>query len=733
MHPLLARQLRRLLGDPASALPPAACDELSQFLDGHAAPPVLQRLALGLGEFIRQVEEAYHQYDRDLELRTRSLRLSSQELLDINEHLRESEQRFRDLNLDLERQVEVRTAEVRATNGALAASREQLRFVTNHAPVLLAQLDNERRYLFVNDGYARQFGLTPDQIIGRHPRELLGETAYAGAAPRMDAALTGARQDFDQDLPRTPEGPRTVHVSYVPQRDTDGQVTGFIAAILDITARKRAEDELVIAKERAEEASRAKSSFLANMSHEIRTPLNAILGYAQLLLRDPNHTANQLRGLTIINRSGEHLLALINDILDMAKIEAGHMTCQVAPFDLPRLLGEVESFFQERAHAQGLALAVTAPLERRLVSGDEQRLRQVLINLVGNAVKFTVTGSVAVSVTALDPDHLRFAVTDTGMGIAPEEMARLFEPFTQTASGRRLQSGTGLGLALCNEYIRLMGGELTADSTPGRGSCFAFTLPLPAADWAVPAPDGARPPIIGLVPGQPVCRVLIVDDLQDNREPLRALLEQINPLPPVLEVREAADGLEAVQVWEQWQPQVVLMDMLMPVLSGEEATRRIKARMADRPAAVRSLVVAITANAFKENRDRIMASGCDEFACKPIRAEDLYTILERRAGLRFLRAWTPPPPRPALSPAATIRHLAACPDRWRADLRAAVELGDFARITSLLGQVQDRDALLFKTLAQWAYNYDLEAFSGVLTGEPAIHTESANNANEREE
>ncbi|WP_295449384.1 ABC transporter substrate binding protein [uncultured Thiodictyon sp.] len=283
------------------------------------------------------------------------------------------------------------------------------------------------------------------------------------------------------------------------------------------------ESRFRLAKERAEAANRAKSIFLANMSHEIRTPLNAILGFSQVLERDPAATASQRDGLATIKRSGEHLLTLINGVLDLAKIEAGRMTSQTAPFDLPRLIDDVASLFRQRARDGGLVLSVHAAGLPRLVSGDAMKLRQVLINLVGNAVKFTPQGAVTLRVAASDGADVRFDVTDTGMGIAADEMARLFEPFTQTASGRAVQEGTGLGLALCRQFVRLMGGELTADSTPGAGSRFSFTLALPPLDTAAPASDQTVRPVLRLAPGQPVCRVLIVDDRADPREPLCAL------------------------------------------------------------------------------------------------------------------------------------------------------------------------------------------------------------------
>ncbi len=464
----------------------------------------------------------------------------------------------------------------------------------------------------------------------------------------------------------------------------------------------------------AQAANRAKSVFLANMSHEIRTPLNAILGFAQVLNRDPELRADQRESLAIILRGGEHLLTLINNVLDLAKIEAGQETLQAAPFDPLAVLGETVAIFRQGARDRGLDLVVeTAALPPR-VTGDQMKLRQVLINLVGNAIKFTDSGGVTLRAEAVAGGAgLRFSVLDTGAGIAPAEMARIFEPFRQ-AEGTGGQEGTGLGLALSRRYVRLMGGDLVATSEPGRGSCFFFTLPLGALASGEPAPTPSELPILGLAPGQPVCRVLIVDDLPDNREPLRALLAGLNPRPPVLEFREAVNGREALALWETWQPHLVFMDMRMPVLSGEEATRRIKALMAARPDRVRTVIVALTASAFDEDRARFLADGCDDFARKPFQAEELFAILANRVGLRFLRGEAPPPAPVSLSPAALADRLAALPEAWRADLRSAVALGDFERIAAALERLRDRDPALHEVLARWAYDFDLEAFAGLL-------------------
>lgn len=608
---------------------------------------------------------------------------------------------------------------------ALRESEQKYRLITESITDVVWVLDMATmRFLYVSPSIETMCGFTPaeyvQQPIGAFLRPEDAGQLTEILSQRASALLSGQGSTapfYVDEVTHPHQGGGMIATEVITTywlNDKTGHVE-VRGVSRDISERKRAQEELLVAKRQAEGANKAKSAFLANMSHEIRTPMNAILGFAQVLARDANLTAAQRRSLHTIQRSGEHLLTLINDILDMAKIESGRMSAQVAPFDLAGLLAETEAFFTERARNRGLALTIEAAALPRWVAGDARRLRQVLINLIGNAVKFTQAGGVTLRVEPVGADRLRFSIIDTGPGIAPDDMERLFEPFTQTAAGRSLQEGTGLGLALSKQFVQLMEGRLTVGSQPGKGSCFSFTLPLRPVDAPEPAAMAADRPAVGLASGQPARRILIVDDQPDNREPLRALLDGLNPQPPVLEFREAENGLDAVAIWEEWQPHLIFMDMRMPGMTGEAATRQIKARMADRPGAVQAVVVALTANAFEENRQHYLACGCDEFACKPFRADEMFALLEHRLGLRFASTGAAPAAKPLLPPAEVALRLAACPKAWRAALRDAVGLGDFHRIAKLLEQLEpDSDAGLGETLGQWAYNYNVEAFSQVL-------------------
>ena len=387
---------------------------------------------------------------------------------------------------------------------------------------------------------------------------------------------------------------------------------------------------LELARQAADAANRAKTVFLSNMSHEIRTPMNAILGFTQLLLLEPDLTERQRERLQTIGRSGEHLLGLINEILEFSRIEAGRTTLLNVPFDLHALLEDMKNLFQAKALEKGLALQ----LERegsvpRIVTADSGKIRQMLINLLGNALKFTDSGGIAIRArSAAGQDgaaRLVVEIKDTGMGMSAAEATRIFEAFAQTEQGSR-KGGTGLGLAISRQYARLMGGDITVASEPGRGSCFTLTLAVvPAEEAAVRAAE-SRPRVTGLQPGQGGIRLLVVDDKPDNRTLLRQALAPVG-----FEIREAASGREALSLYREWSPRAVLMDIRMPDMNGLEAIRQIRQEGRKTAAGI----IAVTASAFDENRQEALDTGADAFLRKPIVMDDLFACLGEVIGVRF--------------------------------------------------------------------------------------------------
>lgn len=429
-------------------------------------------------------------------------------------------------------------------------------------------------------------------------------------------------------------------------RDSQGNVVKLLGIGQDVTARKQTEIELEQAKEaaireaaRSAAANESKSLFLASMSHELRTPLNAILGFSELISANGQLACQERENLQIIQRSSEHLLNLINDVLDLSKIEAGRITLDESTVDLPRLGQGLYDLFYQQALDKGLQLhlAIAADSPAGFVA-DARKLRQVLINLLSNAVKFTPQGQVTLRISpgAIAPDaatqqgaasQLVFEVEDTGVGIAADELETIFEAFTQARAGRQAAQGTGLGLAICRQFAQLMGGDLTVTSCLGLGSCFRLWLPLKTA----PEPLKVLPnrPIVGLANRRCEVRVLIVDDHPVNRQLLMMLMQRIG-----LVVREATNGEEAVAAWQQWSPHLIWMDLQMPRLNGYDATARIRQAESQHPQP-RTVIIALTAQAFEEDRQQALTMGCDDYVTKPFQKAVLYSKLAEHLKLEY--------------------------------------------------------------------------------------------------
>jgi signal transduction histidine kinase/CheY-like chemotaxis protein len=486
-----------------------------------------------------------------------------------------------------------------------------------------------------------------------------------------------------------------------------GLTTPFDLIFRDL---KQTEQALLRARDEAETANRAKSMFLANMSHELRTPLNAILGFSGMMRRDPQLGESQVESLDIINRSGEHLLDLINDVLEMAKIEAGRVKLEIASFDLGSMVCDVADMMRLRAEEKGLQLLLDQSSEfPRYIRGDEARLHQVLVNLVGNAVKFTRKGCVTVrlGVKQNARQHLLIDIEDTGPGIAAEDQQRMFKPFEQLAEGAE-QKGTGLGLAITRQFVELMGGSVTVTSTPGQGSRFRVDLPVELADVAdIPvARESAAGDVVGLVPEQPAYRILIVEDQRENQLLLTRLMDTVG-----LETRVAENGEKCVQMFQDWHPDLIWMDRRMPVMGGMEAARAI--RRLNGGKAVK--IVAVTASAFKEQQAEMLAAGMDDFVRKPYRFSDIYDCLARQLGLKFIYGATTAAA-PAVPSTLTPAVLAALPAALREELRAALEQLDSERIDALLEQVRNINVNVAAELFGLAKRFDYPAILRLIDG-----------------
>jgi PAS domain S-box-containing protein len=528
---------------------------------------------------------------------------------------------------------------------------EELRLLTDSLPALISYVDAQGRYQFNNRAYEEWFGDDREVLRGKPIREVVGEEAFAVIRPRMEAALAGRRVEYEAEMPYRQGRTRYVLVNYVPHVDHEGGVKGFFAIVTDITERKRAEEkirelnaglerrvgertaelvrlnaELEEARDQALESAKAKAQFLANMSHEIRTPLNAVFGMAGLLVDTPLDP-RQREYAEIVRGAADALLGVINNILDFSKIEAGKLVLARKDFDLGSLVEKTVALFREEAERKGIRLSarMAAGIPAAL-QGDPERLRQVLMNLVGNAIKFTEAGEVRVEASLeSETEHgvvVRLAVADTGIGIEPEKGKALFEPFIQAdLSMTRRYGGTGLGLAISRQIVELMGGAVGFESRPGAGSTFWARVPFAKARAGAKPASGAAAGGLRRGPWENLS-VLVAEDNAVNRRVVLAQLEALG-----VKAKAVSDGLEALDALAAERFDVVFMDCQMPRMDGYGAARELRRRGGRRVP-----VIAMTAHALEGDREKCLAAGMDDYIAKPVHLEDLADVLAKWAG-----------------------------------------------------------------------------------------------------
>ncbi|HEY9867044.1 MAG TPA: PAS domain S-box protein, partial [Candidatus Obscuribacterales bacterium] len=602
--------------------------------------------------------------------------------------------------------VQQDVTELKLAEKALQTTTNRLNFLLNYSPVIIfsSKPDGDYGATFISENVK--------DILGYETREFLEDSGFWMNhlhPDDVDLVLNGLTHLFAHGfyfqefrLLHKDGNYRWVLEQVKLIRDHTGRPVEILGYLIDISDRKQSELELQQAKEAAEAANQAKSIFLANMSHELRTPLNSILGFTQLMSYESALNPSVQERLQIVNRSGKHLLDLINDILDLSKIESGRMTLNFSDFDLINLLTSIEEMFQVKVQSKELNLIFERdPDLPQFIHTDEKKLYQVLVNLLSNAIKFTQQGSVTLRVKTQQREanccHLYFEIEDTGVGIAPTEIESLFQVFVQAQAGNNLGQGTGLGLAISQKLIQLMGGQIQVKSTVNQGSTFSFGINIQLPKVQPLLWESTHQRVISLAPEQPTYRILVVEDLVENRRLLMDILSSVG-----FEVAEATQGMEALSLWESWLPHLIFMDIRMPVMDGYRATQYIR----EHPQNPEPIIIALTASVFEEDREKVIMTGCNDFISKPFGEKEIFDKIARYLGVQYIYEAVEQNPKKLLVETISVEDLSLMSPEWLEEMYQAAYYLDTEVMNELITQIPESKARLSRVLTDIINNFN---------------------------
>ena len=638
------------------------------------------------------------------------------------------------LNLKLEERVEERTEELLTAKEQTEAALEELQegearldHILESARMAVWEYNLQTQETLATDMFPKMLGYEPNQILVDSEskwreyrvghKSLAAQLLHEGDKQRYGEALAemlGGKDHFEVEYRLRRADGEWIWIrdhGRIVKYDKEGKPHLAYGVCADINDLKKLQIELIQAKEAAEAANRAKSTFLTNMSHELRTPLNTILGNTQILTRQKSLEDRELLGIEAISKSGDHLLDLINSILEMSRIEAGQSVVTPSQFSVDSLISDIEMMFSERVQQKGLKLSLEKESSLNdYIEADRGKINQILINLMSNAVRYTPSGSIflrhQVVLNPGDKPRLVIEVEDTGPGIGPDNLEKIFEPFTYGDTGIVNQTGTGLGLAISSQFVDLMGGDLIVESKLGEGSTFRLEIPVSVAqeDSVLQVPTESRT-IIGIEGEQLEYRILVVDDLDANRDVLVRMLQPVG-----FKIREATGGQEAIKTFATWSPHLVLMDIRMPEVDGLEAIRTIKSTKKGR----NTPIIGISASVFEDDRATVLKSGADDFLPKPFKENELFIKIGTCLGINYLfDEDTSNKVDPSDTFSSIHESIADLPEDFLGAIRETVKGGYMDRMRELIETEADINPELAKHLLKLAHNFDYDSLSNL--------------------